>query len=295
MSNSGLVITTDLAASAMRGLMSKGVEHAERTMLQHEQVSCPVTHYFGPGIYIRELRMSAGVLAIGHRQKCEHMNVLIKGRVLMLQNDGSTTEMSAPATFVGQPGRKMGWVLEDVVWQNVYATDVRDINTLESMFLDKSDAWGEVDVLKAQAAHAAHQATREDFQSMLAEYGISAETVWSQSLNESDQIDMPMGSWQFKTDASPIHGSGVFATTDAPAESVVGPARISGKRTPLGRYTNHSPTPNARMELLPNGDVQLVLTQPVRGCRGGENGDEVTIDYRQALSLSGVYPKGTKP
>lgn len=286
------LISKDLAASAMRGLMSNGVEQAERTMLAHEQAECPVIHHFGPGIYIRELHMRAGVFAIGHRQKQQHMNVLIKGRALMLQNDGSTVEVVAPMTFVGQPGRKMGYVMEDVVWQNIYATDERDVPTLERMFLDKSMDWEEAEMLRAKVAHATSQPQREDFHAMLEEYGIDAATVRAQSENLGDQTPMPHGAWQFKTGASPIHGTGIFLTTSADAGFVVGPARLSGKRTPLGRYTNHSPAPNARMELLPNGDIQLVLLHAVQGCRGGEDGEEVTIDYRQALSLSGVRPKG---
>lgn len=292
--NDVIVITKDLAASAMRGLMSKGVEQAERTMLAHQQADCPVTHHFGPGIYIRELRMNAGIFAIGHRQKHQHMNVLIKGRVLMLQNDGSTVEVAAPLTFVGEPGRKMGYVLEDVVWQNIYASNVRDIPTLEDMFLDKSIEWEEADMLRAKAAHATNEASREDFHKLLDEYGISPTTVREQSENTTDQTEMPMGTWQFKTGQSSIQGVGVFLTADAPVGCVVGPARLNGLRTPLGRYTNHSVNPNALMELLPNGDIQLVLARDVQGCRGGEDGEEVTIDYRQALSLSGVYPKGAQ-
>lgn len=291
---SDLTISTDLAASAMRGLMSKGIENAEQFMLSHEQADCPVVHHFGPGVYIRELRMKAGIFAIGHRQKHQHMNVLIKGRVLMLQNDGSTVEVSAPLTFVGEPGRKMGYVLEDVVWQNIYATEVRDVITLEDMFLDKSMAWEEADLLRAKAAHATQQVQRDDFHAMLAEYGFSAQTVREQSENLADQTPMPMGSYQFKLDHSPIQGTGVFLTTEASAGYVVGPARLGGLRTPLGRYTNHSPAPNARMEMLPNGDIQLVLLRTVQGCKGGENGEEVTIDYRQALSLSGIQPKGAQ-
>lgn len=286
------LVSKNLAASTMRGLMSKGVEEAERVMLSFEQAECPVTHHFGPGIYIRELRMKAGTFAIGHRQKHQHMNVLLKGKVLMLQNDGTTTEVYAPMTFVGQPGRKMGYVLEDVVWQNIYATKVQDVPTLEDMFLDKSDAWAQDDNLKARMAQVVHEVDRNDYEDMLAEYGLDPGTVWQQSNNPKDQIPMPFGSWCFKTDFSPIHGTGVFATTTLAEGSVVGPARMSGMRTPLGRYTNHSRNPNARMELLPNGDIYLVLLRGVCGCNGGENGEELTIDYRQALSLSGIKPKG---
>jgi hypothetical protein len=290
---SSLVITKESAALALRELAVGGVDQAENAMLSHEQADCPVVHRFGPGVYIRELRMAAGVLAVGHRQKQQHMNVLIKGRVLMLQEDGSTAEIAAPLTFVGQPGRKMGYVLEDVIWQNIYATDVTDVPTLESMFLDKSQAWEETAVVRARAAHAQATSARDDFHRMLDEYDISAGTVHEQSVSLLDQTPMPFGAWLFKTGHSPIHGTGIFMTADAEAGYVVGPARVYGMRTPLGRYTNHSHTPNARMDALPNGDIRLVLIKAVRGCRGGEDGEEVTIDYRQALSLSGVTSKRT--
>ena len=40
------------------------------------------------------------------------------------------------------------------------------------------------------------------------------------------------------------------------------------------------------MILLDNGDINLVATTAIDGCQGGNLGKEVTIDYRQALSLA---------
>lgn len=283
-----LVITNQQATEAMQHLMSNGVARAEVAMLSVEQAPCPVNHYFGPGIYIREVSMVAGLFAIGHKQTTEHVNVMLKGRVLMLQDDGSTVEMAAPMMFIGKPGRKMGYILEDVVWQNIYPTEVRDVEALESMFLDKSPAWQELNARRLEAQRKEHVADRDDFQRMLNESGFTAHTVQRQSENLADQCPMPQGSWKVKTGQSPIQGTGIFLTSDADAGEVLGPARINGLRTPLGRYTNHSPTPNAQMVLLPTGDICLVTLHDVKGCAGGLDGDEVTIDYRQALQLSGI-------
>ncbi len=275
----------ELVTTCLREIGTMDVDEAEALLLQEEQASCPVVHHFGPGIYIRELSMSAGTYAIGHYQKHEHVNVMLKGRVIMVNPDGSTQELVAPLMFIGKPGRKVGYVVEDMVWQNIYATDERDIEKLESMFLEKSPVFG---------AHAAiaydRSADHADFALMLAETGFDAETVHEQSVNTEDQIPMPNGSWCVKTAPSRIHGTGVFATADVTAGSVLGPARIDGMRTPLGRYTNHSANPNARLERLPNGDVQLVAACDISGCHGGADGEEVTIDYRQAvrLALEGV-------
>jgi hypothetical protein len=40
------------------------------------------------------------------------------------------------------------------------------------------------------------------------------------------------------------------------------------------------------MVLKENGDIDLVMIKPISGCRGGNLGDEITINYRQALSLA---------
>ncbi|AKA60333.1 hypothetical protein P26218_30 [Rhodoferax phage P26218] len=277
-----------LITKTMHQLTAKGIESAEVEMLSMEQAACPVNHYFGPGVYIREVSMAAGLFAIGHRQTQEHVNIMLKGRVLMLNEDGSTTELAAPLMFTGKPGRKMGYILEDVVWQNIYATNERDVQVLESMFLDKSAAWQELNARQLAAQHQEHVHDRDDFQRMLNESGFTAHTVQEQSENLSDQCPMPLGSWKVKTGQSPIQGTGIFLTSDAAADEVLGPARIMGLRTPLGRYTNHSPNPSARMVLRHNGDINLVTLRAVKGCAGGSDGDEVTIDYRQALALSGI-------
>lgn len=232
--------------------------------------------------------MAAGLFAVGHRQRFEHVNVLLKGSVRVFSDDGSSTVMAAPLMFVGKPGRKVGIVLEDVVWQNIYATTETDVAKLEAMLLDKTPAWEDDQAIRAAQRRASRDADRADFARVLEESGFSRETVRQQSENELDQIPMPLGSWNVKTGTSDIEGTGVFVCSPVKAGEVLGPARLAGKRTPLGRFTNHSPRPNARMELSECGDVFLVASQDIDGCAGGQDGEEVTIDYRQALALSGV-------
>lgn len=269
-------------------LWEQELEASEGLMLQQTQVDCPVVHHFGPGIYIREVFLPAGAVAIGHRQRREHVNVMLTGRVLMLNDDGTTTELKAPTMFVGKPGRKMGRVLEDVVWQNIYATTETDIEKLEAEFLEKSDTWTlNHEQLKA-AAIVEREADRQDFGLLLQQTGFSHELVQQQSVNQDDQIPLPPGSWKLKVGRSDIEGQGIFVTSAVGAGEVIAPARLAGMRTPAGRYTNHSIAPNALMEQLPNGDIQLVALRRIEGCKGGLDGEEVTIDYRQALRLSGI-------
>jgi hypothetical protein len=124
-------------------LPAANLEEIEAKMLVMPQADCPVYHYFSDGLYIRELHMAAGTLAIGHIQKFPQVNIFIKGKILMLKEDGTQGEFSAPATFVGPPGRKVGLVLEDLIWQNVYPNpeNETDIDLLEEKFIKKSDTW----------------------------------------------------------------------------------------------------------------------------------------------------------
>ncbi|WP_208630870.1 SET domain-containing protein-lysine N-methyltransferase [Ralstonia insidiosa] len=257
-------------------------------MLSAPQVECSVVHHFGPSLYVREVHMPAGALAIGHYQRFEHLNVFLKGRVLMLKADGSTEELVAPMMFVGKPGRKAGYVLEDVIWQNIYATDETDIEKLEAHFLDKSDAFLHSQIEDLHKKIDARVGDRTDYVSMLDEMGFDETTARAQSVNAKDQCPFPHGAWRVKTGTSSIEGTGLFATAPISSGELIAPARINGLRTPAGRYTNHSKEPNAEMVMLANGDVELKALRDIEGCRGGKDGEEITIDYRQALALSGI-------
>jgi len=266
------------------------VEEAEKAMLQLPQVDCPLVHHFGPNLCIREVFMPKGTMAVGHKQKFKHMNVLLKGKVMMLNEDNSTKILEAPFIFEGEPGRKIGYVLEDMVWQNIYATDLKDSNEVEEFFVEKSENWQNDHNVKLSIEKVAKEADRNDYQKLLKECGISHEIAKEQSENEEDQISV--FSNIVRVADSAIEGKGLFLTSPIKEGDVICQARIQGKRTQAGRFTNHSVFPNAKMVLLPNGDIDLVAIRDIDGCKGGSLGEEITIDYRQALSLSGINFRG---
>lgn len=267
----------------------KKLELLEDHMLELPQVECPVIHHFGPGIYIREVHLPAGIFAVGHAQRFEHLNIMLQGAVAMVGDDGQLKVVRAPTIFTGQPGRKFGYILEDVIWQNVYATDETDVDTLEATYLDKSATWQEHNQGLTDLRTALHFEDRQDFELLLKQSGFTAEQVRAQSENSSDQIPMPTGyAPKITVRESYIEGKGIFLSAPANEGEVIGPARLVGMRTPLGRYTNHAKQPNAKFELMDNGDIYLVALRRISGCIAGEQGEEVTVDYRQALSLSGI-------
>lgn len=261
----------------------------ESLMLKMPQVECPVVHHFGPGIYIREVTIPAGTLAVGHHQKFDHLNILLAGAVAMIGDDGSVRVARAPLIFTGKPGRKFGYAIETTVWQNIYATQETDIETLESTFIDKSQSWQESDASLKLAQFDLRQEDRDDFHQVIARAGFSPELVRQQSEELSDQLGNESLSGSCVTiRPSPIEGLGVFVSTPIDAHQIIAAARINGMRTPVGRYANHSKTPNAVFVKTSSGDVLLVASRRIAGCTGGDCGEEVTVDYRQGLALSGI-------
>ena len=258
----------------------------EKEMLDMPQADCPVAHHFGPGIYIREVTLPAGIFAVGHAQKFDHLNIMLTGKVAIV-DDGKVRVLEAPLIFTGKPGRKVGYVIETCVWQNVYATEETDIDALEAYYLDKSENWKAYDKEQSNIIYALNQPDRDDFEQVLKDFGFNAETVRQQSEDESDQIDMPVA---FKAVAqvrdSNIEGKGLFLSWHTMSGQIIAPARIAGKRTPAGRYVNHSINPNCKYIADENGDIYLMSLRDIDGCKGGNKGEELTVDYRQALTLN---------
>jgi hypothetical protein len=267
---------------AMRQLATLGASGLEKLCLPLPQRQCGVIHRFGPGICIREVTIPADTFAIGHVQKFDHMNVMLSGRVTMVNDDGSTQEVCAPFMSVGKPGRKIGYVHEDMTWLNVYATDLRDAEAVEAHFVEKSQAWQDDAEQRRLVDALSREVDRLDFQEMLIDVGFDESEAIRQSENPNDQIPFPYGGIKVMKAESAIHGVGMFATDNISAGEVIAPARIDGCRTPAGRYVNHSKSPNAEMRIS-GCDIILVAIKDIRGYSGGRLGEEITTDYRTSI------------
>lgn len=269
----------------MGDLNNDKITKALPALLHMEQADCPVVHSFGPGVYIREVFLPAGILAIGHYHKTAHMNIMLKGRLSLLNDDGTLKEVRAPLMMTSQPGRKTAIIHEDTVWLNIYATDETDVSVLEDTLLEKEQCFLEYKEKKLLEEKFRITYENEDFKKMLEQFGMSEEFAYTVSRNEADMIPLPNGSYKIVVSDSPIQGKGLFATASIEPGDLIAPARIDGHRTIAGRFTNHSAIPNAEMTLTPCGDINLTAIRNISGCKGGMPGEEITIDYRQALML----------
>lgn len=119
-------------------------EQIEKEMLSYPQVDIPVRHYFGPGVYVREITMPAGSLVLGAEHKGEQLNNLISGELDILDENNQVVRLTGPFTYLAKPGRKMAYVVKTAVWQTIIATDETDIEKIEDSIVIKSNTWKEL-------------------------------------------------------------------------------------------------------------------------------------------------------
>lgn len=112
---------------------------------------------------------------------------------------------------------------------------------------------------------------------MLDEYGIDLQAL--KPLYESCQDCIPFeGPQKVTTGLSSIDGIGLFARVPIASGDAICVARAGPSRTPAGRYTNHSDSPNAVM-VKTQDEWRWVARRDIAA------GEEILIDYRQALDL----------
>jgi SET domain len=114
----------------------------------------------------------------------------------------------------------------------------------------------------------------KDYVDFLNEYGFTQDFVDTilamETLNDIDTMR------RVELKESAIDGDGMFAIQNVEAGGYLAMARIDGVRALAGRYTNHSPTPNALFVIDDIGDLRMEALHNIT------NGEEVTINYRQA-------------
>jgi hypothetical protein len=195
--------------------------------------------------------------------------------------------MSAPALFdVGAGMQRAGHTFEEeTIWTDIYPNpdNCRNIDELERRLYITPDIGLADDLAQRERVRAI-----EDYSVFLTQIGMSQPDMDKIVENEDDQIDMPEG-YFVEVKPSKIHGNGLFATKDFKAGELVCPGRINGKRTPAGRYMNHSTNANVAPEKV--GDDMTVVA-----LRDIYQDEELLVNYRHALQVNlGITFEGEMP
>ena len=279
-------VALTMEEQGVQAVLSGEITEAVETFLQLPQSPCPVRHFFSPGLYVREAHYKAGLLVIGHPHTGPHLNIMLKGKLILLNQAGGGEVLEAPQMFTAGAGRKSAYILEDVIWQNIWATEETDVEAIEAVVFAKEESFLQAQMKqKAEEDTTAIAAAQEDYLRWLQEIGKTEEEMTA-IVHTPDLIPFPPGSYSIKLGESAIHGKGLFVTAPIPAGATICPMRIGVHRTPAGRFINHSDTPNSAMVRSENGDLHLIALYSLRGCQGGFDGEELTLDYRQCLRMN---------
>lgn len=113
-------------------------ERVAREVLELPQAECPVTH-----CYARQLEIPAGVLIVGKKHKQACVNIMLSGKMRLLREDGSVSDVEAPAVFETPAGsQKIAFVFEPVRFLTIHpdAFEPADIDKVESLLFEESPA-----------------------------------------------------------------------------------------------------------------------------------------------------------
>jgi len=125
---------------------------AESKMLEMPQVECKTIDHFGLGVYMREIFIPDGTLVVGHSHKSAHINLLLKGSVLIQYGNLEQHRLDAPHIFNSPPGRKIVYAIGDVSFCTIHPNpeNVKDQDSLHELFVIKSEIWKEKNLLLAE-------------------------------------------------------------------------------------------------------------------------------------------------
>lgn len=264
--------------------MSGKVQALEKELLKLPQADIVTEHIFMPSVYERKITIPAWTVLTGAAHKTDYHVRLEKGTIAVNTDDGVKV-FTAPFDFPAKAGmQRAGRVFdEEVVWVDVY--DNLDNCTNLAVLEDRLYVVPDCGLADSRTEE---QKARVDFGAFLHQIGMTQSEMDKIVHIESDLMDMPKGVY-VELRNSPIHGKGLFATRDFEVGETVCPGRLNGKRTPGGRFINHSSNCNIKPE-KEGDDIYAVAARKINA------GDELLVDYRASMRVNfGLALQGELP
>ncbi|WP_336163584.1 hypothetical protein [Acinetobacter ursingii] len=127
--------STELLAQILGDIQNKAyidvVCDVQQQVSELPQLELPVFHHFAPNVYMRQMDAPAGALVVSKMHRTEHMNILIKGAVTVVTENG-IEYLKAPVVLKSAAGTKrIGYFHEDSSWITVHPTESKDLDEIE--------------------------------------------------------------------------------------------------------------------------------------------------------------------
>ena len=234
------------------------------------QIEIPVKHRIHGGMYLREITIPKDTLLTGQIYKFDHFDIMISGDVTVSTDTGERKRFTGYNCFEGLSGKKRaGYTHEDTTWITIHPFTGKDGDTIQEFIT--AETFEELAEFNASI-------DRADYRSMVGNMLTTESEIRKQVENKRDLTELSDDYDHIKVKDSNIEGKGLFSDRKININDVICPARLKGKRTIGGRYTNHALKPNAKM-IISDGDVILYALSDI------EINEEITVNYRNVLTM----------
>jgi hypothetical protein len=280
-------IVENLSSNALSANIQKAqIENLQDELLKMPQSEIVTEHIFTDGLYERVITIPPWTVLTGAAHKTDYKIRLEKGIIAV--NVGTEVKiLTAPCELEAKAGeQRVGRVFdEEVIWRDIYENpdNCQDLAILEDcLYVVPECGLGENRVA-LQIKNA-----QNDYSLFLSQIGINQEEMDKIVNIQSDLMEMPE-SYAVELRKSKIHGLGMFALKDFEVGEIICPGRLDGKRTPAGRFINHSFESNLLPQLVGN-DIYAVATRKIHA------NEELLVDYRASMRVNfGINIMGELP
>ena len=252
------------------------VERLQEELLKMPQADVQYLHSFEPGKYIRTMIAPPWTVIVGAEHKTPYKVRLEKGAIAVNIDEEihfltAPLEMDAPAGI-----KRVGQVFEEeLVWIDIYENpdDCTDIATIEERLYVIPECG-----LMSNRVPKQLQEVKDDYALFLKEIKLNQVEMDKILAITHDLMDMPK---EFFTEIRPskIEGNGLFATKNFKMWEVVCPCRLDGKRTPGGRFVNHSHKNNL-MPIKIGDNIYAIASQDIYA------NEELLLNYRDMMFVN---------
>lgn len=270
-------IVESLSSNALSANIQKAqIENLQDELLKMPQSEIVTEHIFTDGVYERVITIPPWTVLTGAAHKTDYKIRLEKGTIAV--NVGTEVKiLTAPCDLEAKAGeQRVGRVFdEEVIWRDIYdnSDNCQDLAIIEDrLYVVPECGLGENRVA-LQIKNA-----QNDYCLFLSQIGINQEEMDKIVTIESDLMEMPEGH-AVELRKSKIHGLGLFALKDFEVGEIICPGRLDGKRTPAGRFINHSFESNILPQLVGN-DIYAVATRKIHA------NEELLVDYRASMRVN---------
>jgi hypothetical protein len=252
------------------------IEDLQEVMLNLPQADVQYLHSFEPKKYIRTMIAPPHTVIVGAEHKTPYRIRIEKGTIAVNIGDEIKT-LSAPLEFDAPAGvKRVGTVFdEELVWVDIYDNpdDCTDIAVLEDRLYVVPECG-----LMSNRIPLQLKEINDDYQLFLTQLNLSQAEMDKIVTIEHDLMEMPE---EYATEVKPskIQGVGLFATKNFTKGETVCPSRLNGKRTPGGRFVNHSPKNNV-VPVKVGDDIYVVADRDIYKT------EELLLNYRDMMFVN---------